>query len=69
MVFLDRALDDPEEKLGSAASSDNPAYSDGMHRHIRYDAGELILPSCRTRQSIAAEIRQEALALSAKQAA
>jgi Cytochrome P460 len=39
MVFLDRALGGPDEKLGSAASSDKPAYSDGIHRHIGYNFG------------------------------
>jgi hypothetical protein len=34
-----------EEKLRNAAPSDKPAYSDGIHRHIRYNvSGFTLIP-------------------------
>jgi hypothetical protein len=39
--FPRQVLGAPEEKLGSAALSDKPGYSDGIHRHIGYNFGGL----------------------------
>jgi hypothetical protein len=38
-AFLDRAWVAREEKLRDATQSDKPAYSDEIHRHIRYNVG------------------------------
>jgi hypothetical protein len=45
MVFLDSDWIAHEEKLGIAPQTDNPAYSDGNHRHIQYSVSGFTLPS------------------------
>jgi hypothetical protein len=45
-----------EKKLRNAGESDKPAYSDEIHRHIRYNVGGFILAS-RVNGALSAQLR------------